>query len=240
MRWRDDPRTQAFSGYFEKQWLNDRYTNWYVYHTLSGNTTTNNPVEQYNKVIKRDYTLHTRTKLGMLLRLLPDCCTDESMSQRPFHKTVKVTDRLTRRARQMAQDNLLFEDNVHTTAPSFLAELQREAVVNVFSAPPPRIYVESRQRREEYLAITAQMGSNCARMEVLGQPVNGWEVNIALRWCPCKYHQKFGACVHLLFALSQRNYVGPNGKRMMANRRITRGKAIAGRPRINGPALSLQ
>ncbi|KAE9313156.1 hypothetical protein PF008_g19807 [Phytophthora fragariae] len=134
MRWRDDPRTQAFSGYFEKQWLNDRYSNRQVYHTLSGYATTNNPVEQYNKVIKRDYTLHTRIKLGMLLRLLRDCCTDESMNQRPFQKTVKATDRLARRARRMVQYNLLFEGNVRTTAPSLLAELQRGAIVNVFSA----------------------------------------------------------------------------------------------------------
>ncbi|EGZ10343.1 hypothetical protein PHYSODRAFT_519571, partial [Phytophthora sojae] len=178
--------------------------------------------------------------LGMLLRLLSDCCTDESMDQRPFHMTVKATDRLARRARQMAHDSLLFEVDVHTMAPSFLAELQHGAIVNVFSAPPPRIYVESRQRSEEYLAISAQMGSNYASMEVLGQPVNGWEVDIALGWCPCNYHQKFGACVHLLFALSQRNYVGPNGKRMMTNRRITRGKTTVGRPRRNGPALSHQ
>ncbi|KAF1782401.1 hypothetical protein GQ600_19764 [Phytophthora cactorum] len=79
------------------------------------------------------------------------------------------------------------------------------------------------------------MGTNYARMEVDGQPTNGWEVDIALLWYPCKYHQKFGACVHLIFALRQRNYVGPNSNRMMASQRITRRGNTIGRPRLSVP-----
>ncbi|ETM30571.1 hypothetical protein L914_21754, partial [Phytophthora nicotianae] len=46
--------------------------------TKCGYATTNNPVEQFNRLIKRDYTLRPKHKIGALFQLLADCCGHQS------------------------------------------------------------------------------------------------------------------------------------------------------------------
>jgi hypothetical protein len=59
-------------------------------------------------------------------------------------------------------------------------------VVHVLAAAPKRITITPTRRSEEGIAVSAQMGANYARMEVEGQPMTGWPVNLTVRWCPCK------------------------------------------------------
>ncbi|GMF31996.1 unnamed protein product [Phytophthora fragariaefolia] len=77
--WDGDDRPSAFSKYFRKQWLDSRFHRWQVFHTRSGFATTNNPVEQYNRALKRDYTLHSRLKMGAPIEQLLQCCRIESL-----------------------------------------------------------------------------------------------------------------------------------------------------------------
>jgi hypothetical protein len=56
-----------FRDYFEKQWLNSEFCNWSIYHTDPGMAATNNPVESFNSIIKRFFTL--RFKENMLITL---------------------------------------------------------------------------------------------------------------------------------------------------------------------------
>ncbi|ETO62374.1 hypothetical protein F444_19708, partial [Phytophthora nicotianae P1976] len=43
-----------------------------------GYATTNNPVEQFNRLIKRDYTLRAKHKIRTLFQQLADCCGHQS------------------------------------------------------------------------------------------------------------------------------------------------------------------
>ncbi|ETK88304.1 hypothetical protein F441_07580 [Phytophthora nicotianae CJ01A1] len=81
-----------------------------------------------------------------------------------------------------------------------------------------RFYIPTRGRSKEALEVAAQFSINYARMELDGQPSNGWTVNLELKHCPCRYHAKMRDCVHLQFALQLHNYVGGDGERVMANR----------------------
>ena len=42
-----------FLQYFEAKWINSVFKNWQLYSTPVGFETTNNPIEQYNAVIKK-------------------------------------------------------------------------------------------------------------------------------------------------------------------------------------------
>ncbi|ETN00976.1 hypothetical protein PPTG_24157 [Phytophthora nicotianae INRA-310] len=56
-----------------------------------GYATTNNPVEQFNRLIKRDYTLRAKHKIGTLFQQLADCCGHESVTLRIFKESPEVT-----------------------------------------------------------------------------------------------------------------------------------------------------
>ncbi|KAJ8522518.1 hypothetical protein ON010_g17685 [Phytophthora cinnamomi] len=92
------------------------------------------------------------------------------------------------------------------------------------------------------------MGANYARMEVEGQPDGVWNVDLSKLTCGCKYHFKFGTCIHIIVGLQVKYYAGLDGKRTLVNRSVSRkrrknskesGRVKAGRPRNNGHALSL-
>ncbi|OWZ04428.1 hypothetical protein PHMEG_00023677 [Phytophthora megakarya] len=87
-------------------WLTSR-DGWQLYATPIGFASTNNPVETFNAMLKRDYTLRRRLKMGTLLRELGDCCDDQSSAAKPFRFAVVPTATLTRRALEMAREGLL-------------------------------------------------------------------------------------------------------------------------------------
>ncbi|KUF85221.1 hypothetical protein AM587_10001200 [Phytophthora nicotianae] len=107
----------------------------------------------------------------------------------------------------------------------------------------------------ETAPVSAQMGTNYARMEMEGQPDGGWSVDVTAMTCGCKYYFKFSICIHLLFALQVKSYTGLDGKRTLVNRTVARkrrrtrqatlhisgasSQVPAGRPRTNGHALSM-
>ncbi|KAG3221005.1 hypothetical protein PC129_g8252 [Phytophthora cactorum] len=64
--WTAIPVLKSFAVYFKKQWIDSQFSNWGCYHTPTGFEKTNNPVEQFNNVIKRDYSLRTLLKLVAL------------------------------------------------------------------------------------------------------------------------------------------------------------------------------
>ena len=40
---------EVFKSFFEKQWINGPFSNWAIFHSPPGFSTTNNPIESYNK-----------------------------------------------------------------------------------------------------------------------------------------------------------------------------------------------
>jgi hypothetical protein len=208
--WRRD-----FCTYLEGQWLRGHFSRWQCFTTPSGFATTNNPVEQFNKVLKRDYTLRRRLKMGTLLKELRDCCMHESSRQRSFRMEPEAAPTLTRRVAELLREKLLLRN----------AEADRitgdNGVMHVSSYPARCIVVEGASRStEEEIAVSARMGVNYARMEVQGEPPYGWPVKLRQKLCPCNYCFKFDACVHLVYALSATDRMDGAGRRILVSRRI--------------------
>jgi hypothetical protein len=196
--WMNEPTLGAFAQYVYAQWLTGHFTAWQVYATPSGFASTNNPAETFNALLKRDYTLRRRLMIGTLLRELGACCQDQSSSARAFEFTVCPAPTLARRVSELVRLNLL-----GVAEDQDLDSVRAGAccILRVISMPAPRVSVAPNNRSEEAVAVTAQMGVNYTRKEFEGEPVDGWPVDLVRQWCPCDYWYRFGACIHVLFAL---------------------------------------
>jgi hypothetical protein len=82
--WRKKLELAAFVAYFEKQWLTGKFDRWHSFTLPGGFATTNNPVKQFNRALKRDHTLHRRLKMGLLFARMSACCKQESINRREF------------------------------------------------------------------------------------------------------------------------------------------------------------
>ncbi|GMF46344.1 unnamed protein product [Phytophthora fragariaefolia] len=132
-------------------------------------------------VLKSDYTLRQRVKMGTLLRELEKCCVHESTKPQIFRDQPEPSKSIQRRAKQLAKDGVLVLGNLAMDQmdPNVLAGF----ALRVHSACAPRIWIPSRKCTEEYLVTTAQMGVYYTRMECAGQLYVGWYVNIQLQHC---------------------------------------------------------
>ncbi|ETM32417.1 hypothetical protein L914_20164 [Phytophthora nicotianae] len=195
-----------FAQYMSGQWLSGRFCGWQLYSTPSEFASTNNPVETFNSILKRDYTLRRRLKMGALLAELANCCEDQSANERPFQLKVTPSENLIRRVREIVRQNLLGLGEDQSGAYG------RPGCLRVASRLAKRIAVAPNNRSEEGIAVSAQMGVNYASMEVEGQPDGGWTVNLTRRWCECNYCYAFGVCVHILYAVRSQDYIDGSGR----------------------------
>jgi hypothetical protein len=182
-RWWSKPELMRFAQYMCGQWLYGRFSNWQAFWTECGYASTNNLVETFNQVLKRDYTLRRRLKMGTLLNELSSCCRHRSSSRQGFISMPEASASLVRRASELVREQLLQQwGEVQTMETAHGPQV----VVHVLAAALKRITITPTRRSEEGIAVSAQMGANYARMEVEGQPMTGWPVNLTVRWCPCK------------------------------------------------------
>ncbi|KAE9265846.1 hypothetical protein PR003_g32329, partial [Phytophthora rubi] len=193
--WAKPPGQARFSAYFSKTWLDDRFKRWQCFHTPGGYATTNNPCETFNAAIKRDVTLRRKLKVGALLPQIMTLCASEGMLPRPFEVQVTPDARLVRRVKAMARAGLLSLHSATRGSISFiLCDAEEESssdIVRVVGRPSPRIYDDLRKRTVEDLPVSAQLNKLTARMETLGMPSDGWEVDMETLTCPCQYWGKF-------------------------------------------------
>ncbi|KAE9333223.1 hypothetical protein PR003_g14125 [Phytophthora rubi] len=241
-RWVREFGALPFAKYMCGQWLTGNFTSWLAYMTPPGFATTNNPAETFNALLKRDYTLRRRLKMGSLLRELSACCQDQSSSVRAFEFGVVPTATLARRVSELKRANLLGLAEGQTVDGALTGD---QTILLVVSLRAPRVIVTPNKRSEEGIAVSAQMGANYARMEVEMQPWGGWPVDVERQWCPCNYGFVFGSCIHVLFALRCTANVDSSGRDILVSRRKRKRTTVSvidntGRPRSNGPALSFE
>ena len=62
-KWQKIPKLKSFNDYFEKQWIKSQFNKWSIFHSPSGYTTTNNPIESFNKTIKQFFTNNLKLNL---------------------------------------------------------------------------------------------------------------------------------------------------------------------------------
>uniref|UniRef100_H3GP42 Uncharacterized protein n=1 Tax=Phytophthora ramorum TaxID=164328 RepID=H3GP42_PHYRM len=129
----------------------------------------------FNAMLKRDYTLLRRLKVGSLLRELSACCQDQSASMRALEFVALLTTTLAQRVFELMRSKLLGIAEGESVDGSFAGS---QTVVQVVSLRAPRVIVDPNRCGEEEIAVTAQMGANYARMEVVRQPWGGWAVDV--------------------------------------------------------------
>ncbi|ETO81933.1 hypothetical protein F444_03835 [Phytophthora nicotianae P1976] len=78
-----------------------------IFHTPSGYDATNNPIEQFNRLIKHDYALRTKYKIGTLFQYLVDCCQHQSVVPKDFKELPVPIQQL--KARGEVEKQLLFQ-----------------------------------------------------------------------------------------------------------------------------------
>jgi hypothetical protein len=67
-----------FASYFMKQWVLSPFKNWQLYSTPLGYATTNNPIEQYNAIIKRFFTNRLKLNIIAMLKVFTEVIQYES------------------------------------------------------------------------------------------------------------------------------------------------------------------
>ncbi|KAG3150787.1 hypothetical protein PC128_g23091 [Phytophthora cactorum] len=69
-KWSREGQLVGFRSYFNNIWMKSEFWRWQCFHTPSGDATTNNPVEQFNRLIMCDYTLRTKHPSATACKLL--------------------------------------------------------------------------------------------------------------------------------------------------------------------------
>uniref|UniRef100_H3H147 MULE transposase domain-containing protein n=1 Tax=Phytophthora ramorum TaxID=164328 RepID=H3H147_PHYRM len=179
--WMSEPCLVPFAQYIHGQWLTGHFTAWQVLAPPSGFASTNNPAETSNALLKRDYTLLRRLKMGTLLRELSVCCQDQSSSARAFEFAVCPPPTLARRVSELVREKRL---GVARDQDLDAVRAGACCLIRVISLPAPRVLVAPNNRSEETIAVTAQMGVNYARKEYEGEPTDGWPFDALRQWCP--------------------------------------------------------
>lgn len=128
-QWNCHQDTQSFAAYFNSVWPSGKFYRWQCFQTPSEYATTNNPPEQFNSLLKSDYSLRARLKMGVLPQQLLN---NEGAKTRVFSEGLAATDPLKCRARDMSKRGLLLE-NVCASGKDQDPYAYQSRVVNVLS-----------------------------------------------------------------------------------------------------------
>ncbi|OWZ21576.1 hypothetical protein PHMEG_0003840 [Phytophthora megakarya] len=157
-----------------------------------------NLTDACNALLKRDYTLSRRLKMDAFSRNSVTACPTILVR-------LAFSGNPGRRMKDLARGKLL----------GVLGEVGAGGLsagrVQVFSRPAPRVVVSPKERTEVGIAVSAQMRTNYARMEMEGQAWGGWELCLG-----------FGTCVHVLFAIHTCEHVNSGGHKILMSRKKRR------------------
>ncbi|ETP40939.1 hypothetical protein F442_11801 [Phytophthora nicotianae P10297] len=157
--WQTLPQLCAFASYFSATWLNSPFHRWQAFFTPKGFAATNNPVEQFNRAIKRDYTLRARLKMGTLIDQLLLCVRSDGIRSRPFATAVQPRADVLRRVREMRKAGSIREVSPEKHSIGFLTGAMTPAtntnVVHIVSDRMERVYDPHDRRTKETLPVTA-------------------------------------------------------------------------------------
>ena len=90
-------KLEKFIVYFEKQWINSPFKNWQLFSTPVGFATANNPVEQYNCIIKKFFTERIKLNVVEMLKCFVKVIQYESSKivNYRYQETKLVTSKIT-------------------------------------------------------------------------------------------------------------------------------------------------
>ena len=95
------PKLNSFHSYFEKQWIKSKFNKWSVFHSPPGFTTTNNPIESFNKTIKQFFTNNLKLNLVPAFEVFKTLIYEESSKPFKYETTIKVTKTLENKSKRL-------------------------------------------------------------------------------------------------------------------------------------------
>ena len=163
----------------------------------TGYSKTNNPVEQFNRDIKRDYTLRSLVSLNTLAQLLLDLSKHRSVRAKPFERSPCPSNEEVSRYMTLAITNRLVVSSIYRNSIAFIAattEPSREFRVRQHGSDSSAISPCS-----THIEIHAEeMKQEEQDMECDQQPANEWLVSVDDGTCGCRCWYKNGYCIHLI------------------------------------------
>jgi hypothetical protein len=99
--WLKNSKLKPFHTYFEKQWIKSKFNKWAVFHSPPGFTTTNNPIESYNKSIKAFFTNNLKLNLVPVFEVFQNLVFEESSIKMNYETVVKVTKTLENKSKKL-------------------------------------------------------------------------------------------------------------------------------------------
>ncbi len=100
-KWLKIPELKSFHSYFEKQWIKSKFNKWSVFHSPPGFTTTNNPIESFNKTIKQFFTDNLKLNLVPAFEVFKTLIYEESSKLFKYETIVKVTKKLENKSKRL-------------------------------------------------------------------------------------------------------------------------------------------
>ncbi|POM76881.1 Hypothetical protein PHPALM_5843 [Phytophthora palmivora] len=156
-------------------WLNSNFLRWQAFHTPRGFAAANNPVEHFNRAIKRDYFLRARLKMGTLIDQLLLCVKTEGVRGRPIATGYGSTGARDDKTKTIRETTPIKTSIGCLTGAA--QELAASTIVHVVSDTLQSVYYPQDRCTKEALPVTACLSAQKARMETAGMPATGWQID---------------------------------------------------------------
>ncbi len=214
--WNDHPQLKNFASYFHTEWIASRFCRWQCFHTPQGHAKTNNPLEQFNRAIKRDYTNNKLLAINVLADQLMRLSRARSVAGDSFATAAVVSADMLRRYRYVKRNNLV---EVRSATPSQSNRVSISFLLNgspvesaassTSSTSSLRVFQKSLDNPASPMSKADDKQRHIFYFEVFEQPSLGWLVDTDAKVCGCRYWFKYACCVHLLLALDHRQIAFP-------------------------------
>ena len=89
-KWKEDSDLTDFVEYFERQWINSKFSNWQLFKVPIGFSMTNSPIESYNNKIKEAFTKRLKHHLTTAIEVFKDAISYESRNGKDFKVEIRV------------------------------------------------------------------------------------------------------------------------------------------------------
>ncbi|GMF55283.1 unnamed protein product [Phytophthora fragariaefolia] len=149
--------------------------------TPPGYANTNNPVEQFNKEINRDYSLRSLLSFNSLVKVLLDShhrsCRAKSFDITPIPSKVQAA-----RFRRLQKEGRISVTSHHRASIASLMDGKEKQVVRVFQGGAD----VARISRKKPLTTKEELDQVDEEVAIEEQPVSGWLVDVNGSFCPCR------------------------------------------------------
>jgi len=209
--------------YITSSWLdNPRFGKWQAFHTPVGCSTTNNPLEQYHRTLKR-FCNNPRASPRELIDAMNVARIAFLAEDRVFVNSPEVSTRLFKLYKQLMTHQCI----TATRLTSVGGVLSTKYCVRQIPVPPA-----ANSRHERLKSIGSV---NTRRIQRAGMPASGWLVDVEDSSCGCLYRSKHLVCVHVVAAAAQAGVALPGlvppTRRFVANlQRARRSRPTRGAP----------